>query len=284
MPLPKEIPISPQVYSLSKKLKIIGELLLFVLIYGTLGHMLIFGLAPFDAFAMTLSTIAFHYEEAPTIIGEAFQVSILLVGAIAFWWVIWTTFDMTIEGKFKQYFSEVKTMSDITKLQNHYIICGSGRVGLHVAKLLALEKKPFVMIDVHEEDAEAGKKRGFLSIKGDPFDEETLIKCGITRAHGFVAVMGETEKNILATLMAREFNPKLKIYARTEKEEFVRTLKKVGADHVIMPEAAGALDIVRAIGRDDKEFKELQAIKTKVGKETIVGGPVTDRIWQRSKL
>ena len=174
-------------------------------------------------------------------------------------------------------------MSEITKLQNHYIICGSGRVGLHVAKLLALEKKPFVMIDLHEDDAEAGKKRGFLSIKGDPFDEETLIKCGITRAHGFVAVMAETEKNILATLMAREFNPKLKIYARTEKEEFVGTLKKVGADHVIMPEAAGALDIVRAIGRDDKDFRELQAIKAKVGKETIVGGPVTDRIWQKSK-
>lgn len=268
MALPKEKTAS-QAYTLPKKLKMIAALLAFVLVYGTAGYMIISGLGPLDALAGTLKTLALQHPPAQTIIGEVFQTSLILVGVVAVWWVIWTSFDYTLEGKFKQYFSEVKTMSEIGNLRNHYIICGAGRVGLHVAKLLALEKKNLVLIDVHEEDAENARKKGLLAIRGDPFDEEMLMKCGIMRAHGFVAVMAETEKNILATLMAREFNPNLKIYARTEKEEFVNTLKKVGADHVIMPEAAGALDIVRAIGRDDKEHMELQAIKAKIGKEPL---------------
>ncbi len=259
-------PNTQLIYSLPKKLKILATLLVFIIFYGIFGHMIIFGLKPFDAFAATLSTLAFHYEVAPTIIGEAFQVSLLLVGVIGFWWVIETSFDMTLEGKFKQYFSEVKEMSDISKLNSHYIICGAGRVGLHTAKLLALEKKPFVLVDIHEEDSENAKKKGFLVVKGDPIEEEILMKCGLTHAKALIAVMSETEKNILATLIAKQFNPGIKVYARTEKEELINTLKKVGADHVIMPEAAGAIDISRAITRDDKEFTDMRNIKAKVSK------------------
>ncbi len=254
----------PQIHSIPKKIKILATILLFIIGYGIIGHMIVFKLNPMDAVIQTVSTLAMHYETAPTAIGETFQISLILVGVIAFWWVLWTSFDMTLEGKFKEYFSEVKEMSDLGNMRDHYIICGAGRVGLHTAKLLALEKKPFVLVDMHEEDSENAKKKGFHVIRGDPIEEETLMKCGLTRAKALIAVMSETEKNILATLIAKQFNPNIKVYARTEKEELINTLKKVGADHVIMPEAAGAIDISRAITRDEKEFMELHNIKAKV--------------------
>jgi len=255
---------TPQVYAVPKKIKILATLLSFILLYGILGHMLIFRINPADAFIQTVSTLALHYEKAPTSIGEAFQISLILFGVIAFWWVLWTSFDMTLEGKFKEYFSEVKEMSDLSNMHDHYIICGAGRVGIHTAKLLALEKKPFVLVDMHDADIENAKKKGFHVVRGDPIEEETLMKCGLIRAKALIAVMGETEKNILATLIAKQFNPKINVYARTEKEELINTLKKVGADHVIMPEAAGAIDINKAINRDEKDALEMQNIKSKV--------------------
>lgn len=247
---------APLIYSLPRKVKVLVTLLFFVLVYSTVGHVLIFKMSVPEALVETISTLALHYTVASTAIGEAFQVSVVIFGVIALWWAVWTTFDLIVEGKFKQYFSEVKEMSDISKLNSHYIICGAGRVGLHTAKLLALEKKPFVLVDIHEEDSENAKKKGFLVVKGDPIEEEILMKCGLTHAKALIAVMSETEKNILATLIAKQFNPGIKVYARTEKEELINTLKKVGADHVIMPEAAGAIDISRAITRDEKECED----------------------------
>lgn len=241
---------------MTNKMKILFGLFVFLIVYGIAGHMLLFGDGFFKAIVATFSTLSLHYQTAPFLIGEAFQVSITLFGVIVFWWALWTVFDLTAEGKFVEYFSEVKKMSDIGKLSGHYVICGAGRVGMHVAKLLSLEKKQCVLIDQHEPDVDAARKKGFLAIQGDPFDESILAHAGITKAHAVVAVMSETEKNILILIRAKEFNPHLRIYARSEKEEFINTLKKLGADHVIMPEAAGAIDIVNAINRDMEAMKK----------------------------
>jgi len=260
----KALYAGPQIHSIPKKIKILLTILSFIIVYGIIGHMMIFNLDPLDAAVQTVSTLAMHYEKAPTATGEAFQISMILVGAVVVWWSLWTSFDMTLEGKFKEYFSEVKEMSDLGNMRDHFIICGAGRVGLHTAKLLALEKKPFVLVDMHDADIENAKKKGFHVVRGDPIEEETLMKCGLTRARALIAVMSETEKNILATLIAKQFNPKINVYARTEKEELINTLKKVGADHVIMPEAAGAIDINKAINRDEKDCEEMKSIKAKV--------------------
>lgn len=247
MPLSK---ISSSIKGTTNKMKILLLLVVFLFVYGIVGHMVLFREGFFSSLLETMNTLALHYTPASFALGEAFQVSLTLFGVIIFWWSLWTVFDMTSEGKIREYFSEVKKMSDIGKLNGHYIICGAGRVGLHVAKLLTLEKKQCVLLDQHDADVEAARKKGFLAVQGDPFDERILAHAGIMRANAIVIVMSETEKNILLVIRAKEFNPNLKIYARSEKEEFMTTLKKLGADHVIMPEAAGAVDIINAINRD----------------------------------
>ncbi|MBU4245779.1 MAG: NAD(P)-binding protein [Nanoarchaeota archaeon] len=246
------------------RLKIFVILILSVLITGSIGYMLVLGVNFSDGLVNTMETLAFQNEKLESFSGKMLQFMLAVVGLFIIWFVLWTTFDLVVEGKFKEYFLGMKEMSDITKMRNHYIICGAGRVGIHTAKLLALEKKPFILVDAHEQDVENAKKKGFLVVKGDPFEEEVLMNCGLMRAKALIAVMLETEKNILATLIAKQFNPDIKVYARTEKEELINTLKKVGADHVIMPEAAGAIDISKAINRDDKEVHEMQNIKSKV--------------------
>ena len=71
-----------------------------------------------------------------------------------------------------------------------------------------------------------------------------LIAAKIRNAKALIAVLPETEKNILVILTAKELNPKLEVYARSNRTEYVKKLKKAGADHVFMPELSCAEEIV----------------------------------------
>ena len=81
-------------------------------------------------------------------------------------------------------------------------------------------------------------------MEGDVLDEETLIEAKIPQAKALIAVLPETEKNILTILSAKELNPKLKVYARCSRTEYIKKLKKAGADFVFMPELSCAEEIV----------------------------------------
>ena len=113
---------------------------------------------------------------------ELYHVFILLVGVILFWWALWTVFDLAANGKFKKYFLEVKLMSGIENLENHYVICEASRIGLHVTKLLAAQKERFVPVDQHDVDVDAAKKHGFPVMEGEPFNEAVLLDAGLKKA------------------------------------------------------------------------------------------------------
>lgn len=241
-----------EINDIPSQLKTFIMLILFVLVIGSIGYMIVSGVSFTEGLIQTIETLAFQNEKLHSFGGKMLQFMLSVVGLFIIWFVLWTTLDLVLEGKFKEYFSEVKKMTDISKLENHYIICGAGRVGIHIAKMLAIEKKPLVLIDQHEADIENAKKRGFLALKTDSLDDDILVKCNITKAKALVAVFAKTEENILVTLLAKELKPDIKVYARAEKEEFINTLRKIGAEHVIMPEAAGAMDIVKALNRCEK--------------------------------
>jgi len=138
-------------------------------------------------------------------------------------------------------------------MKNHYIICGAGRVGIHTAELLEKEGKPFVIIEKGGDLSIRLKKRHWLVIHGDVLDEELLKEAGIQRARAIVGAIPETEKNVMLTLLAKQLNPDILVYARAEKEEFIKQLKTAGATHVVMPEMEGARHIFAAIRKDERE-------------------------------
>jgi voltage-gated potassium channel len=88
-----------------------------------------------------------------------------------------------------------------------------------------------------------------LYISGDAADEACLIKAGIQRAEGLVAVLATDTDNVFLVLTARQLSPELKIVARASLEASKNKLKAAGADSVESPYEMGAASMAQRIIR-----------------------------------
>ncbi|MDO8555623.1 MAG: NAD-binding protein [Nanoarchaeota archaeon] len=233
-------------FYVSKEVKVLAAMFVAVFVLGTIGYAFAYEVSFLDGLMLTFDTLTYAEDK-----GEGFarviQVVLHIFGVVIIWAALWTSFDLMIQGQFSKYFSGVRMMDKIKKLKNHYIICGGGRVGEHVAELLTQKKKSFVMIERKDGLSDSLSKRSYLIVSGDALDEEALIEAGVRHAKAVISVLPETEKNILVSLTAKELNPKIKIYSRADKREYVKKLQKAGADFVSMPEYSCAEEIVDKI-------------------------------------
>jgi len=62
-----------------------------------------------------------------------------------------------------------------------------------------------------------------------------LLRAGIEKAKGLVAVVSSDADNVYITLTARGLNPKLFILARAAEEASARKMIRAGADKVVSP-------------------------------------------------
>ena len=138
-------------------------------------------------------------------------------------------------------------MELLKKLNNHIIICGGGRVGEAVASKLKNIKDKFVIIEKNVNIVNHLIKQGYNVIEADALHEDILEEAGIKKARLLISVFGETERNVLATLTAKELNPNILIYARSDSLEYNKMLKKSGASYIISPELNSAEDLVNRI-------------------------------------
>ena len=137
----------------------------------------------------------------------------------------------------------------IDRLKNHYIICGYGRIGKVLCKMLL--RKPFDLIVV-EKDPElipvmdADK---ILYVSGDATNEENLLKAGLNRAKGLIAALATDTENVFLVLTARQLNPDLYIIARGSSNQSKNKLYAAGANKVELPYDMGAVSMAQRIIR-----------------------------------
>jgi len=245
----------------SEELKLLLLMALLVLAYGTIGYSLALGTSLEDGAMRTLETLALDHENEAAAAPRFVQITLLLVGVTLAWFIGWTLLDLVLNGRLNDYLKEVKSMIQAKALKNHYIICGAGRMGLQIAELLHEKKIPFIVIDSDKATSERVARRGFLLIEGDALDEQVLEDANIREAKALVAAISQTEKNVLLTLVAKQMNKNIIVYARAEHETLVKPLHAAGARHVVLPEVIGAKEIVGYINRDEESAKAEKAVK-----------------------
>ena len=99
-----------------------------------------------------------------------------------------------------------KMKAKLVNINDHYIVCGLGRVGSHIAKELATEGVKFVGIDKNEELVKAAIAKGYTAIVGDSTKEEVLMRAKLDKARGLVAALSDDSSNLFVTLTARQIN------------------------------------------------------------------------------
>ena len=219
-----------------------------VLAGGTLGYVVIEGWSAWDAFYMTVTTVAtvgFREVHPLSTAGQAFTLALIFIGVGAALYAFSVLATVVVEGGWPRYIERWRYVRMINNLSDHYVICGYGRIGSIVAAEFARQKTPFVIVDRDAGRVAEAKQHGHAAVEGDASHEDVLKLLGIERARGLVAAVGTDAENVYAVLTARVMKSGLFIIARAEGEESISKLKKAGADRVISPYRIGAVQIAQ---------------------------------------
>ena len=127
----------------------------------------------------------------------------------------------------------------IEQLRQHFILCGLGRVGRQVAQDFKEAGVPFIVVDNSQQAIDNVASLGYLSLRGDATDDDTLRRAGIERARGLVTCVQSDSDNIFVTLSARALRADLFIVARGNNDDAAPKLRRAGADRVVSPYSIG---------------------------------------------
>ncbi len=231
---------------LPRKILIVLIALVALIVFGTISFKLILDISFQKAFITTLESFALLYQ-AEVGAAKVVGIFITLFGVIVLWWGLWSIFDLLYEGNLGEYLKISDFLSKLKKMKNHYIIAGGGRVGEEIAMRLARNKKEYIIIEKDEPTILKLKRNKLFAMHGDVSDENVLKQAKIKDAKAIILAMPETEKNLIITLVAKELNPNIDVYARADKPAFVSKLKKAGAKVVIVPELVAAEKFLESI-------------------------------------
>lgn len=115
----------------------------------------------------------------------------------------------------------------------HIIIGGCGRVGAEVAERLSADEHDVVVIDGSEDafDRLGGAFNG-ETLVGDITDKDLLIRAGIERADGLVAVTDLDNANLMAVEIAKELFGVPRTVARLFNPQREESYRKIGIHYV----------------------------------------------------
>jgi voltage-gated potassium channel len=215
---------------------------------GTTGYVLIEGWSVWDAFYMTVTTVAtvgFREVHPLTTRGQAFTVLLIVSGVGTVFYTATLLATTVVEGGLQRRFERRRIAFMLERLQDHFILCGYGRIGSMIAEELARQKVPFVVIERDVERVRSVINRGWVALEADASHEDVLNRTGIHRARGLIAAVGTDAENVYTVLTARVMRPDLFIIARVESDDAEHKLRRAGADRVISPYHIGAAHMVQ---------------------------------------
>lgn len=230
------------------QLRLVRALMLIVAVVGggTLGYMLIEGWNALDALYMTvitMTTVGYGETQPLSENGRLFTLGLIVTSFGLAGYAVSTLAAFIVEGELAHMIRERRMDQRIAKLENHIVLCGAGRTGIHIADEFHRTQTPFVLVERDRAVlSEALEMIGPVPyVQGDATHDETLELAGIVRARGLVAALGEDKDNVFLVLSARAMNPGLRIVARVIDESNTGKLKKAGADEIVSPNAIGGL-------------------------------------------
>jgi voltage-gated potassium channel len=225
------------------RLKHIGWLLVGWVLAGMIANLVTRHDGIYDAFIFTIDTLAYL---APRQVGAAWVIQVVLLhgGTVITWYIGWYVVDLVMDKHLWRTLREARRMKHIETISDHVIICGGGRIGAHLGKLLFDAGKPFVVIDESADRADELRALGWIAVEGDARDEEVLRRAGVQRAKRVVAALPTAERNVFVVLGCKRIRADVVVDARCEDDMLGEMLSHAGAARVIFPERACAEQLV----------------------------------------
>jgi CPA2 family monovalent cation:H+ antiporter-2 len=128
--------------------------------------------------------------------------------------------------------------------RDHVIVCGYGRVGQNVGRVLETEGFEFLAMDLDPVRVRTALAAGDAVIYGDAADDGVLKSAGLDRANAVVVTFSDTARALAIVRAVRRQRPALPILVRAQDETHLEELIAAGATEVVPETLEAALTLV----------------------------------------
>ena len=232
-----------------KKVRIHLLLLFMTLFGGTYGYHLLYPEIPWSKLffmtAITLSTVGYGdvLGVEDNLTATIYTIVLMGIGLSIVLYSISAITAFFVDGKLANHFTLKALKKRISKMKNHYIICGAGQTGIHVIREMYDTKQDFVVLE-SDERVITHLKELFTDInvlKADATNDNDLETANIESAAGFIATLASDKDNLFLVITARMKNPEIRITSKAVDLSIVDKLKKAGANYVVTPNFIGGM-------------------------------------------
>ena len=199
---------------------------------------------------ITLSTVGYGEVHKLDDLAKLWSILLIIFGVTGIGALLRTINEEFIQSKL---FWNKKMIKNISKLKNHYIICGYGRMGAVIARELDDKNQKFLIIENNEQKVEIIRSKGMLCINGDATSDEILQNAQIDKAAGVAVVLDTDQENLFVTMTIKTSNPDIFLLSRCAKEYNESKLLRAGANKVINPYKAGGHRMAEMLSKPQVE-------------------------------
>jgi CPA2 family monovalent cation:H+ antiporter-2 len=126
-------------------------------------------------------------------------------------------------------------------IQKHVILCGYGRSGQSLARLLESERISFIALDHDPLRVRAASQAGDSVVFGDSTRDEVLMAAGVHRARAVVVSFANTAAALKIIAAVQRLKPDAPVIVRTVDDNDLDRLRDAGASEVVPEVMEGAL-------------------------------------------
>ncbi|HTU65490.1 MAG TPA: monovalent cation:proton antiporter-2 (CPA2) family protein [Steroidobacteraceae bacterium] len=120
--------------------------------------------------------------------------------------------------------------------REHVILCGFGRVGQNVARVLEAQGFEYIAIDLDPVRVRHARQMGQPVVYGDSADEQVLEEVGLAKANAVVISFSDNRTSLAILRSLRRLRSDVPVLVRTPDDSRLHELKAAGATEVV-PEA-----------------------------------------------
>ena len=228
----------------------------------------------------TLTTVGFGDVTPRTALGRAFATVFMMVGVGVVLYALTSTVQSIVHSELFASYGHSRKMS---KLRNHFIICGAGRVGSHLIRSLRAVDGVFLVIESDQKKVEALMDAGIPVLLRDATIEESLIEAGVKHARGLATCLPDDADNVYVVLTARDLNPSIHIVARAAEEQAESKLIRAGANRVVAPTIIGGHRMAMALTKPavGDFLDSVTANHLELGFEQLAVDPVSSLVGRK---
>ncbi|MFM2342478.1 MAG: hypothetical protein RLZZ592_2131 [Pseudomonadota bacterium] len=127
------------------------------------------------------------------------------------------------------------------RAEAHLIICGYGRSGQNLARLLDQERIPYMALDLDPDRVRQAAAAGQSVVFGDAAKLPSLIAAGLSRATAVVITYNDTPSALRVLQHVREHAAQVPVVVRTPDDTDLERLRSAGATEVVPETLEGSL-------------------------------------------